>query len=519
MAFFRFSSTGDIPRGVATGLVDDVAALALTPVGSGAVLHSDDVVVAHRPHSVEIRYGDVADGAHALVRHDEGADVVTIDADMTGQRTARYAAKDGAVHVSSHDIGLADVVPYAVDELSRLSLEVMGSSMGDASLIRGIGTARAGRRTTVAITTGAVDVVDLPEPSGGTVMEAAVAHLADRLPPGPVQAELSAGYDSRASLAATLACKSASDIHAFSEGPADSTDVVVAREIARRAGVPFERRETPGPPDVDVFLRAWTRAALENNGHYDIEVLASSWGGRRDVVVCGDGAEGFRSKFRGMPVPWRDAAMRTGSIRDVVRRTCPVPEPLTARFDEMLLPLLERAKRPANAVDRYYFAQRFAVWNQKLARSGGAERRPSPFYSRRAQSIFLNESPCEAGRHMELHRDLVRAHLPSALDLPVNGGATLSASGPGMLNELRYLSGEYRAKVVRRLDRRRRFGGADLMAARRAVVTGFIEAAAREDDVAAAVREERALGGIPAMRRFLALYEDAARRFGTPRRV
>jgi hypothetical protein len=104
-------------------------------------------------------------------------------------------------------------------------------------------------------------------------------------------AALSGGHDTRA-VVATLRAAGADfsvRVHGYGDGP----DVVIARELARRAGLNLKVRENPGVPpgDASGLRRSISLALLCQTGHTDTRVHKSFWarqngfnGGRLRVV-------------------------------------------------------------------------------------------------------------------------------------------------------------------------------------------------------------------------------------------
>ena len=410
----------------------------------GASYRGPAEIVRQTPSGFNIFWGD-KEGAYSSLDYDSGTGEVSLKSDISGQLALRYAFVDGRLYVASHDILLAPFVPFEVDQASMDHLKRFGWSVGGYSLIKGITVCSAGE--TVKITDRVERAKAVYPAADPSPQETVIHYLAERLPNGEVVVEMSAGFDSRAALAATLASKPAHLIRAFSEGPADSQDVSVAREICRLAGISFERRQTT-KRNVDDILSDWTGFAVRGNGHVEVNILPSQRESN-ETTVCGDGGEIFRDYF----TPYQPFA-NTRSL------SAPAPEHVLGKkfgASDRLKSRLEEISRPgdsnATVLNRFYLTDRFGVWNQKLAREG--QRRVSPFYARDAMGD-LSEA-----RQNRLHLDLISTHLPVAFNVPINGEAAPALYSGAILSNVRLDTGIFLAKVKRRLVKRQ-----DLQAAR-----------------------------------------------------
>ncbi|MDJ0630931.1 MAG: hypothetical protein QNJ44_21920 [Rhodobacter sp.] len=423
-----------------------------------------------------------AGGAFGKVVYRAADDTLVLSSDITGQLALRYVIDGTAVRVASHDIALAPYCAFDPDGDSLDHVRRIGWSVGNASLIQGIEVARGGE--TVEIANGAATVTPARFPTGPQPLETMLDYFGQRLPAGPVEVEISAGFDSRAALAATLACKPATDIRLFTEGPEDSLDVQLARKIAGTLGVPLDHRNG-SHPTTEAFFQAWDAATLATNGHIEINILASA-DPSAPPRVCGDGGEiyrGYYDRYRpfqrvlgGKPAHGIDRKLGDSArVRAAISRLA--------------------ADGPDSAVigDRFYLAERFGIWNQKLAR--WATGRMSPFFCRAAMSDLGHGLSCP------VHVALIERYLPDMMDIPINDEPAPARYRPGWLNAARLDAAILAAKLRRRLIR-----SPDLQTSRRAFV-----------DTALAEMPEGHLHG-PATtwaaygaERFLTLFRAAAR--------
>ena len=430
------------------------------------------------------------DGCFGCLVYAKTSGVVRLFGDMAGQRTLRWTrCADGSLIVASHDVALiaTGALRPVPDPTSFASAGAIGWSLGDASHITGISVCRPGDLVTLHPARNLAgcdgDRVDRLEPvmkGDAPIADLAVASLERSLGHRQhVTAELSAGFDSRASLAALLALRQPHQITAFCEGPETSQDVLTAQRICQRTGIRLEHRMTPALSEEngDVFVQAWSRATVECNGNFSTRVLAS-WMAFDDLLlsgmsVGGDGGEIFRDVYR----PYRPYGSFVGTperpAEDVLaRRFLPGPHDpaVMHRLRAVTARLRAGARSEAQVLRRFYVTERFGVWNQKLARASGRRARISPFHGRHAMRAVdgCDRMAAEGGR---LHHALVARYLPAALDLPVNGEASMKRHTGRSIDrfvlETRILGG----KLGRRLARSPAGRIVDLEDARSAVAT------------------------------------------------
>lgn len=395
-------------------------------------------LLSKQGQNIIVEVGD-PDAAFARLTHEIGSNSVTLETDISGQASLRYAVRDGVIYIASHDILLAPYVPFEIDEKSCAELRRAGWSIGGHSLIKGIEVCPGGQCVHVALNETKHIPAEFPIGSETDQVDLCLDFLGARLPSGQVTVELSAGFDSRAALAATLACKPVSDIIAFSEGPADSEDVMVARQICAQSGITFTHRQTSQQP-IDKILENWSRASANNNGHIEVNILASQ--NDNEPTICGDGGEIFRGYF----YPYEPFQRLRRGFREP-------PETSIAKkigASERLKASVQRLSgtTAAETMDRFYLAERFGVWNQKLFRS--SQHRLSPFYARAAMVGLGN------GLDASLHVSLINAYLPKAARLPINGEAPPCLYRDGTVAsaelEARILIGKVKRRLVKNAD-------------------------------------------------------------------
>lgn len=422
---------------------------------------SEALSVWHRKQPLEgMEFFLASEGCFGALLYNKQNGDFRLFSDFIGQRTLRYCLTDnGSLLVSSHDIGLVLMggVDAATDPVSYASIRKIGWSLDEGSILKGINVCQPYELTLIQSSSNWSSAEDKPtlrvepisEPemaSKISVQEAALEALAKRADRSSnIIVELSAGFDSRACFSATLAISDATRIVAFSEGAADSQDVLVAAKVAQLAGVQFVHHETSAPSMAD-FIKSWSQAATATNGHIATSVLASRQtkkpGTNDDLIVCGDGGDFYRGTY----YPYRPFSNLIGrpliNPEAALRKRFNLHDQVNCQQDELIKRLQTSLKRitpfspsTGGALDRFYARERFAVWNQKLTRDPGVSNRFSPFFSRRAaMAAFQLENPISWSS--QLHYDLVHQYHPRALNLPINGGPAANLYALGKTNEM-----------------------------------------------------------------------------------
>ena len=419
----------------------------------------------------EARATDLAFGA---ITFDRAAQSLIAFGDITGQRSLRFAHADGMAVVSPHDVGVlaTGVLPFELDTASAASAFAVGWSMMGAPLARGL--ERVGPMERASITTDGAETTRLralghasgsARDHGTAVVDAQLAYLDASLPTeGTITVELSAGLDSRGSFASALAVRPKHQLKVFSDGGPQSQDVRVAREIANRVGVAFDN-PTPVRPTHDAVVRELSHLAIAANGTG--EALAFMTNRPTDftrdpaVSVSGDGGEifsGFYFPYRPFRTPTDDvqpreafrAKFRLSNVKWAVADVGPAIE---ERLQTLLSDLGADAHGSLDTLDRLYLFERYGVWNTKLKRCHGNASRFTPYASVRGiRAAYAGTAPEKRGCNPQY--SLIRAHLPEALSLPINGVRRPDLDGLGEVGRLAGDGYELGAKAVRKVWRK-----------------------------------------------------------------
>lgn len=422
----------------------------------------------------DARASDLAFGA---ITFDRAAQTLTAFGDVTGQRSLRFAHAQGMAIVSPHDVGVlaTGLVPFALDTASAASAFAVGWSMRGVPLARGLTRVEPMER--VSITADGVETSRLRtlghasgaavRERGTAVVDAQLAYLDASLPTeGTIRVELSAGLDSRGSFASALAVRPKHQLTVFSDGGPRSQDVRVAREIAERVGVAFDN-PTPQRPTHDAVVRELSHLAMAANGTG--EALAFMTNRPTDftrdpaVSVSGDGGEifsGYYFPYRPFRPPTDDVHPREAfrakfRLSDVRWAAADVGAAMEERLDTLLSELGEAAQGPLDTLDRLYLFERYGVWNTKLKRCHGNASRFTPYASVRGIRAAYAGTVADK-RECNPQYALIRAHLPQALSIPINGVRRPDLDGLGELGRLAGDGYELGAKVVRKVWHRAR---------------------------------------------------------------
>ena len=359
--------------------------------------------------------------------------------DITGQRRLRYAFRaNGTLIVSSHDVGLAlmGALEPRVDEDALTSLARLGWSLGGRPLLRG-GTAAPPWAMTSFAPAGATPprriastTTTLPDPAA---TEAPAADLlledfAARLGPARrLRVQLTAGWDSRAALAAALAVREAGDVETWVEGPADCLDVRRARELSARLGLAFSHRELP-TLSPEAFRFHLTRSCVAANGTIETYILPSNAGitpPPGTLAVTGAAGEIYRRPYYAYR-PFAHLLDRPyGSARSALRRRfckTTASAELCRRLDDVVDNLSRISRSQPEILDRFYATERFGIWAASGVLNLSGFGRLSPFESRRLTSRAFATTTAR-GFDYALHRELIRRFTPRLLDVPFNDDA------------------------------------------------------------------------------------------------
>lgn len=361
--------------------------------------------------------------------------------DITGQRRLRYGFRaDGTLVVSSHDVGLAAMgaLERRADLHSLASVARHGWSLGAHPLLHGgtaappyaltsfapaAGGGARSRRFTVTTTRLPDPAADLDVPAHELLLEDFAARIG---PTCRLRVHLTAGWDSRAALAAAFAVREAGAVETWVEGPVDCLDVRRARALAARLGLAFSHRELP-TLSTEAFRFHLSRSCVAANGVIETYILPSNAVAPPSPALGVHGGGG--EIHRGFYYPYRPFAHLTncpyGSARFALRRRfCKTntSSELRDRLDDVIDNLECVSNSQQEILDRFYATERFGVWAASARLDSSGARSASPFDSRRLMRRAFATTTTR-GFDYTLHRELIRRFTPQLLDLPFNEDA------------------------------------------------------------------------------------------------
>lgn len=389
-----------------------------------------------------------ADGGRDAVTELDGAfgativdgDTVHILSDAVGTRTLRWIESAASVVVSPHDLALASTgeLRDAWDATTARSLLAYRWSIAGASLHPAIAVGNGAFTATWAPGRGVQRGPGraLPRSSTGhdessdaafaiiDALETTVAAIADHS--DTLRTTLTAGLDSRLTLALALRSFDTSHIIAETTGMPDDVDVREARRLSAMVGVTHEHIAPRPPTDLDttvrdlaVFVNGQTSAKRALNRPEDV----------RTPTLTGQTAEIFRGRrwsarpHLGAHVDDRDQLDRL--VEHFRQRgwkplgTDLVDDSLAARMRGQLDEYRARASKPFDILDQFYVLDKTARWSSMLERDPAFAHVVSPFKMPSAVRHVTRLAP-EWREPGHVHRLALERWSPRLLAEPIN---------------------------------------------------------------------------------------------------
>jgi len=473
--WFWLAPEGEEPPSLIDGVADTDTAVLLF----GELLMSRQRSSAQAVRSAYLSGGPEKvrqlEGCFSAVVVDRRAHKVLLLSDMMGRRSLRYVTSQQMLLVSPHDLPLAatDLVPLEFDLLSAASTAAVDHSLLGRPMLRDVRVFspmeyvrwRQGRAATLYSPLlplkGRISSADraglfrhrrhMVETIRANA-EAALSGAED------VMADLTAGLDSRAVLAALLSVANGTKIRVFSGGGMHSLDVRVARTLARVHGLEISFSQ-PSSPSHEHFLEYCDLLAFNMNGDtnakraldplpvYSPCPTLRPWGGGGEIFrgyLYPDGRPGRRPDLSLEQA--LDRLKRRELSRDLPLQEPSLAQGVEERLETAVGELRRLSTNGYDVLDMFYLFERFRVWGAIKARLPWDRGYWSPFISPRlAQQAFRLPPPI--GDHCRLHEELVRRYMPRGYWAPINWGAPLP---------LRPLEGRFPAvaRYARRVLRR-----------------------------------------------------------------
>ncbi|WP_437484544.1 hypothetical protein WME75_45085 [Sorangium sp. So ce1014] len=415
------------------------------------------------------------DGNFSAIVVDRAERTVAVISDLLGRRALRTLHAGGVLHVSPHDVALAatGACPVEIDHASACSILAADWSIGGRPLLAGVEPCdparwlrfRGGRLERLAAPLGlferridARDAAAIRERTDQIVDNMRENARFAAASCDTVQADLTAGIDSRAAFALLASVVPAERIVARTTGAADSLDVRVARRIAALSGVRHAHRELDMPIHDD-FSRHADLIAFHMNGDSSAKRAIDSypsWDDERPLNFEGGGGEIFRGYYYARPGQYRRVARASAGdvaaffVRKWRRLTAlsyRSPDP-PAAVRERTLAVIEamfgRSPDLHDVLDQFYLFERYGRWGALTSRFLWW-RTFTPYASPSVVRLAFS-LPSPISTHAALHDAIVRRFLPSARSILVNDNSLLPLQGAGvtrrLARDLLYVTGE-----------------------------------------------------------------------------
>jgi hypothetical protein len=437
------------------------------------------------------------DGCFGAVLWDKRNGTLVAVSDMVGQRALRWAETEDAVWVTPHDTCLvaAGAVRIEFDFVSALSSLVVENSVQAKSMlvdVRGLEGNHVLRWTPLRgpvherlpklDLTSRLDARDLEgiERCRESVLERMIAaSSAWANESSLIRCELTAGIDSRATLACLLAARVQDNVVAVTSGAPDSTDMTTARRLSELAHVRHEVLPRAGD-DASQFLKNLRLRAFATNGDTDGKRAAKpvpTWSPGAFTRVEGTSGEiyrGFFYPYFGIAGIAPNSATRI--VQTLLARRCrrfatvPAAPELKSDLEQRLAQCFaEYSAISGNGndmVDMFYLFERTARWASHVRRSSWSTTRNVFLVPSALREAYRLPSPW--GTNVNAHFSLVTRYFPASRRVLINGTRPIDLEGPGQLRlaaRVAMLVGQTALqKMSKRLARKPATAPADLFA-------------------------------------------------------
>lgn len=401
------------------------------------------------------------DGCFGAVVFDKRQRTVVVLADLIGQRALRLVETPDAVWVAPHDACLvaAGAARVDFDSVSALSCIVIENSIRANSLLTSVmglegndvvrWTHGGGLTRERLPKLSLADRLDERDERGiqacrEAVVERMVAASREWAHISPlIRCELTAGVDSRATLACLLALNVRDKIVAVTSGAPDSNDMKTAIRLARLAGVRHEVLPSSSD-DPQHFLENLRLRAFANNGDTDSKRAARpvpKWSPDTHTRVEGSCAEimrGFLYAYFGLTGVAPDSPERVATtiLARRWRRFASVPtatpelrELLKARFLECFHEYSNVSGNGNDMADMFHLFERTAHWSSHVRRASWSTTRNVFLVPSAIREAYRLPSPW--GANVNAHFNLVTRYFPESRTTLINGSRLIDFEGPG----------------------------------------------------------------------------------------
>jgi hypothetical protein len=433
------------------------------------------------------------DGSFTAIVVDRREKSVTTITDQIGCRALAWCENGRMLSVSPHAIALvgAGEVPLRWDLHSIASAVCIDWSIARRSFLSDINTlkpyevlrweegkASINHSTSISFDSRIEDSAQaraqLNDAMVDTMVESTRHFSAEK---ARVDLLLTAGLDSRAVLGLLSAAGAKHLVRARTSGRAGSIDVEWARRLATVCEIPFDRME-PGRTSNDDFSASVRLHAFLSNGDSSAQrCLGKLPETANHDMVGGCGGEIFTGFYYPLFLPFGDVPddpagiakifmtrLRKGRWSALGAWDSPLQRGVRARLEQEIESYRDLGARRENLADLLYLWERYGQWGSighRLPWTDGW----TPFLAAEAvRSLF--RFPRSAGKHCDVHRRVIRRHLPlAAYIMPVNGSTFLPLRGSGetgfMLRQAQQAFGMMKRAAAKRLRTRQSEAGID----------------------------------------------------------
>lgn len=403
------------------------------------------------------------DGCFGVIIWDKHTAKLSVVSDLIGQRALRFAETNDALWLSPHDTCLvaAGAVTVEFDPVSALSCLVLENSLQARSVLRGV----TGLEGNVSLTWSAnlgVQRAKLPKldlqsrisPKDQDAQRACRDSVIERIVAAStawansvnqIRCELTAGIDSRATLACLLAARVDDKVLAVTSGAPDTVDMRTAVQLAKLAGIRHEVLPASSE-DPNDFIANLRLRAFANNGESDGKRATKrlpTW--RPDEYTRVEGTSG--EIFRGFYYPYfgptgiaPDSVDRVVSVL-LARRArrfsvTPVAAPeyrgkLRERLEHCFQDYAEISHNGNDLLDLFYLFERTAHWSAHVRRGTWSSTRNVFLVPSAVREAYRLPSPW--GTTVNIHAPLIKRYFPASRWVLINGAKPLDLEGPGRL--------------------------------------------------------------------------------------
>lgn len=401
------------------------------------------------------------DGCFGAVVFDKRQGAIVVLADLIGQRALRLVERGDSIWVAPHDACLvaAGAARVDFDSVSALSCIVIENSIRANSLLKNVmgleGNDVVRWARGEGLTRERLPKLDLTdrlherdkrgiEACREAVVARMVAASREWAQASPlIRCELTAGVDSRATLACLLALDVRDKIVAVTSGAPDSNDMRTAIRLARLAGVRHEVLPSASD-DPQHFLENLRLRAFANNGETDSKRAARpvpKWSPDTHTRVEGTCAEimrGFLYAYFGLTGVAPDSPERVATtiLARRWRRFASVPTvtaelrvQLKARLLECFHEYATVSGNGNDMADMFHLFERTAHWSSHVRRASWSTTRNVFLVPSAIREAYRLPSPW--GANVNAHFNLVRRYFPESRTTLINGSRLIDFEGPG----------------------------------------------------------------------------------------